>query len=197
MRCATRRCAPRSKDCARARGKRQLEVCLRLFFALSPDIDVATQLTNVAAQIPVNDSGRLVSLKNYHLTVAFVGEVADARLETLRRIGQSLPACGTVVLDSIEFWPESRAVVAAARIVPPGFFRLWTQLQEALALRERRFRAHVTLARKVSQAPVLQAMSPILWHPNRVALIRSDTGGQESAYTVVGTWPLLDETLKP
>jgi 2'-5' RNA ligase len=171
---------------------------LRLFFALWPEIDVATQLANVAAQIPVNDSGRLVSLKNYHLTMAFVGEVADARLETLRQIGQSLrAACGTVVLDSMEFWSEPRVVVAAARIVPPGLFSLWTQLQEALALPEARFRAHVTLARKVAQAPVLQAMSPILWHPTRVALIRSDTGGKESAYTVVGTWSLLDETSIP
>ncbi|HEY0746734.1 MAG TPA: 2'-5' RNA ligase family protein, partial [Steroidobacteraceae bacterium] len=112
---------------------------------------------------------RLVSPKNYHLTVAFVGEVADARLEGIMQIGQSLRACGAVVLDSIEFWPESRAVVAAARIVPPGLFGLWTQLQEALALPETRFRAHVTLARKVAQAPVLQAMSPIVWHPSRVA----------------------------
>jgi 2'-5' RNA ligase len=171
---------------------------LRLFFALLPGVDVATQLANVAAQIPLNDSGRLVSAKNYHLTVAFVGEVESARLETLRHLGQSLrAACGAVVLDSMEFWPQSRAVVAAARTVSPGLLRLWRQLQNALALPETRFRAHVTLARKVTQAPVPQAMSPILWRPTSIALIRSDTGGTESAYTVVGTWSLLDETLNP
>ena len=168
---------------------------MRLFFALRPDIDVATQLANVAAQIPVNDSHRLVSTKNFHLTLAFVGEVADARLETIRRIGQSLrAACGTVVLDSMEFWSQSQAVVAAARIVPPGLYRLSRQLQDALALPETLFRAHVTLARKVAQAPVQQAMSPIVWHPTSVDLVRSDTGGKESAYTVLDTWSLLDET---
>jgi hypothetical protein len=26
------------------------------------------------------------------------------------------------------------------------------------------------------------------------SLVRSDTGGAESAYTVLDTWPLLDET---
>jgi 2'-5' RNA ligase len=56
-----------------------------------------------------------------------------------------------------------------------------------------RLRAHVTLARKVSQAPVLQAMSPIAWRATNFSLIRSDTGGAASAYTVVETWPLLDE----
>ena len=171
---------------------------MRLFFALRPDIDVATQLANVAAQIPISESGRLVSTNNYHLTVAFVGEVATARLETLRQIGKSLrAACGTVVLDSMEFWPQSKAVVAVARTVPPGLRRLSRQLQDALALPETQFRAHVTLARKVAQAPVPQAMSPILWHPTSVALIRSDTGGKESAYTVLDTWSLLDEKLNP
>jgi 2'-5' RNA ligase len=171
---------------------------LRLFFALWPEVDVVTQLASVAVRLPINDSGRLVNKKNYHLTVAFVGEVDSARLEALNQIGQSLLAdCGTVVLDSMEFWPQSQALVAAARTVPPGLLRLWRQLQDALALPETRYRAHVTLARKVTQAPVPQAMSPILWHPTSIALIRSDTGGMESAYTVVSTWPLLDETLKP
>jgi RNA 2',3'-cyclic 3'-phosphodiesterase len=171
---------------------------LRLFFALWPDVDVATQLAGVAAHIPMDDSGRLVSKKNYHLTMAFVGEADNARLEALKQIGQSLRAdCGMVVLDSMEFWPQSQALVAAARTVPSGLLRFWRQLQDALALPGTRFRAHVTLARKVTQAPVPQAMSPILWHPTSIALIRSDTGGMESAYTVVSTWPLLDEPLKP
>lgn len=168
---------------------------MRLFFALLPGVDVATQLENVAARIPVNDSGRLVSKKNFHLTVAFVGEVADTRLDTVRRIGQSLrAACFTVVLDSMEFWSQSQALVAAARIVPPGLYGFSRQLRDALALPETRFFAHVTLARKVAQAPGPQAMSPIVWRPTRVALIRSDTGGKESAYTVLDTWSLLDGT---
>ena len=168
---------------------------MRLFFALLPDVDVATQLAKLAAQIPVNDSGRLVNTKNFHLTLAFLGAVADARLGTVVTIGQSLRAPSfTVVLDSLVFWSQSHVVVAAARVVPPRLNRLASQLQDALALPEARFCAHVTLARKVAQAPVPQAMSPIVWHATRVALIRSDTGGQESAYTVLDTWSLLDET---
>ncbi len=97
----------------------------------------------------------------------------------------------------MEFWSQSQAVVAAARIVPPGLYRLSRQLQDALALPEMPFRAHVTLARKVAQAPVRQAMSPIVWLPTRVALMRSDTGGKESSYTVLDTWSLLDETQNP
>ena len=57
-------------------------------------------------------------------------------------------------------------------------------------------RVHVTLARKVVQAPVLQAMSPLHWNARSFSLVRSDTGGARSVYTVVDTWQLLDECPK-
>jgi 2'-5' RNA ligase len=62
---------------------------------------------------------------------------------------------------------------------------------------EQPLRAHVTLARKVTQAPVLQAMSPLYWNTRSFSLICSETGGTCSAYTVVDTWPLLDESQNP
>jgi 2'-5' RNA ligase len=168
---------------------------LRLFFALWPDVDAATRLARVAASLDLTSPGRLVDAKNYHVTLAFIGEVAESRLAVLRQVGGSLqaPRC-TIALDSLEFWPPSRVVVAAAKETPPGLLGLWTQLHEATGLPRAQLRAHVTLARKVAQPPVVQAMSPILWRATRFSLVRSETGGAQSAYTVVDTWPLLDET---
>jgi 2'-5' RNA ligase len=136
----------------------------------------------------------LVDAKNYHVTLAFLGEVAESRLAVLRQVGGSLqgPRC-TIALDSLEFWPQSQVVVAAAQETPPGLLGLWTELHDSTGLPRARLRAHVTLARKVAQPPVVQAMSPILWRATRFSLVRSETGGAESAYTVVDTWPLLDE----
>jgi len=168
---------------------------LRLFFALWPDVDAATRLASVAAQLSVHSPGRLVHPKNYHVTLAFIGEVADSRLAVLRQVGGSLraPRC-TIAFDSLEYWPESQVVFATAREFPPGLLRLGTQLHAAAGLPPARLRAHVTLARKVAQAPVLQAMSAVFWPAACFGLVRSETGGAESAYTVVDTWPLLDET---
>jgi len=59
------------------------------------------------------------------------------------------------------------------------------------------FRAHVTLARKVTQAPVLKAMPPFGWSAHSFNLVRSDTRGTHPVYTVMDTWPLLDETAIP
>jgi 2'-5' RNA ligase len=168
---------------------------LRLFFALWPDVDAATRLARLAASLNLRSPGRLVDAKNYHVTLAFIGEVAESRLAVLRQVGGSLqaPRC-TIALDSLEFWPPSRVVVAAAQETPWSLLSLWTQLHEATGLPKAQLRAHVTLARKVAQPPVLQAMSAISWLATNFSLVRSETGGMESAYTVVDTWPLLDET---
>jgi 2'-5' RNA ligase len=168
---------------------------LRLFFALWPDVDAATRLARVAATLELTRPGRLVDTKSYHVTLAFLGEVAESRLAVLRQVGGSLqaPRC-TIALESLEFWPPSQVVVAAAQETPPSLLSLWTQLHDSTGLPRAQLRAHVTLARKVAQPPVMQTMSPILWRATRFSLVRSETGGAESAYTVVDTWPLLDET---
>ncbi len=168
---------------------------MRLFFALWPDAEVTRQLAQTARQLKLEGRSRRVDPKNYHVTLAFVGEVPAPRLAVLQQIGRSLRAPRfTFTCDSIEFWRESQVVVAAARAAPPGLLDLWAQLNDAIGLPRERLRAHVTLARKVTQAPVPQAMSPVVWQATNFSLIRSDTGGAESAYTVLDTWSLLDET---
>ena len=167
---------------------------MRLFFALWPDVDVTRQLTQLARQLDLAGQSRRIDPKNYHVTLAFVGEVPASRLAVLRQIGRSLRAPRfTFGCDSIEFWREAKVVVAAARAAPPELLDLCKKLNEAIGLTPEPLRVHVTLARKVTQAPVPQAMSPVLWRATTFSLIRSDIGGVESAYTVLDTWSLLDE----
>jgi 2'-5' RNA ligase len=164
---------------------------MRLFFALWQDGDAAAQLADIAGKLTFEcPPGRLVKPGNYHVTLAFLGEVPNAQLTNWQQIGRALraPRC-TIEFDALEYWPEPKAVAAVAHEPPPALLELWKQLRDAAD--PQRLRAHVTLARKVTQAPVLQAMSVITWHANSVSLVRSETGGAESAYTVVDTWPLL------
>ena len=168
---------------------------MRLFFALLPDEDVALRLAGAASLLKVEGRGRLVSPRNYHMTLAFVGEVAELKLAVLQQIGRSMQASRfTVVCDALEFWARPRAVVAAVQEAPAALLDLSAALHDAIDLPSAPWRAHVTLARKVVQASVLPAMSQIVWHAAQFSLIRSDTGGAESAYTVVDTWQLLDKT---
>jgi 2'-5' RNA ligase len=116
----------------------------------------------------------------------------------LRRIGSDQRAAGcTIGFDAFEYWPEPQVVVTAARETPAALIDLGTRLRREAGLRlGELLRAHVTLARKVGQAPVLPAMSPFRWTAKSFSLVRSDTSGASSLYTVVDTWSLLDETPK-
>jgi 2'-5' RNA ligase len=179
---------------------------VRCFYALWPDDDIRARIARVGAALRLSGA-RPVPRENYHLTLAFVGEVAMPQLAVMEQIGRSQRAAGcTIKFDAYEYWPDPRVVVAAARETPPEMIELWMGLLRDLtlhqaALRLQRLppppRAHVTLARKVAQAPVLQAMSPLYWSARSFSLVRSDTSGARSVYTVVDTWPLLDEKLKP
>ncbi len=179
---------------------------MRLFYALWPDVVVREHLARAAAALRLGCDVRCVPCGNFHMTLAFIGEVAPSRLDTLRRIGSAQRAPGrTMTFDAYEYWPEPQVVAAVVRESPAAFIELSTQLHRALSLSaavppcerpHRPLRAHVTLARKVAQAPVLQAMSPIDWTARSLSLVSSDTSGAQSVYTVVDTWPLLDEMRK-
>jgi 2'-5' RNA ligase len=180
---------------------------LRLFFALWPDACMRARIADAAAILRLDDEAHHVPAENYHMTLAFVGEATDSTLAVLRQIGGDLhgAAC-RISLDTLEYWPESQVIVATAQETPAALHDLWNRLHRQLALHQAELprvrlpatlRAHVTLARKVSQAPVSQAMSPFTWTARSFSLVRSETGGAHSVYTVVDTWSLLDKMPKP
>jgi 2'-5' RNA ligase len=170
---------------------------VRLFFAALPDAATCERVAAAADSLPLELTAQRVPRDNYHVTLAFVGEIAVSRLPTLLGIGraQQIPEF-SLRFDAYEYWPKPEVVVAAARAIPHALERLWRELHQELAnhqlaLDPKRLRPHVTLARKVSQAPVLQAMSVFDWPVSEFCLMRSDASGVRSAYTVVDTWPLL------
>lgn len=168
---------------------------MRLFFALWPDAAAVRQLVELAGRLQLDGRARLVDSRSYHVTLAFVGDVPDRQLFALQQIGRSMHAAPfTLICDTTEYWRESKVVVALARDVPSAMLELWTRLSRAVELPRSPLRPHVTLARKVAQAPGMQAMSPVAWPATSFSLVRSETGGAQSAYTVLDTWPLLYET---
>ena len=180
---------------------------MRVFYALWPDADVRACIAEAAGALSLEGAVRRVPAENYHLTLAFVGDVSPARLAVLQQIGGGQRGIGcTITFDAHDYWPEPQVVVAVARQPPTALIELSARLhgeltlyQEALNLRRPQPprppppRAHVTLARKVAQAPVLKAMSPFDWNARSFSLVSSDTSGAHSVYTVVDTWPLLYE----
>jgi len=175
----------------------------RLFFAALPDVATRTRIAGAADALQLCAEARRVPDANYHLTLAFVGEIPAASVPVLLKIGDSQRGDAiTLRLDAYDYWPKPEVVVAAARAIPPALEQFWHRLHAELAayqwaLQAKRLRPHITLARKVAQAPVLPAISAFDWTFNEFALMRSEASAGHAAYTVVGTWPLLDDSLNP
>jgi RNA 2',3'-cyclic 3'-phosphodiesterase len=173
---------------------------MRLFFALLPDATALNKLCQVAAVVGQGASLRRVPSENLHVTLAFIGDIDGATLSSVRDAAAAANVpCGAVSFSRCEYWPKSRVVVAAGGAVAPEIAELATQLQSpevthrAKAIRESVWLPHVTLARNVSQPPVLQAISPIEWIASSFALMSSERRDGRSVYTVVDTYPLLDK----
>jgi 2'-5' RNA ligase len=179
---------------------------VRLFFALWPDDDARAHIAKAALALRLAVDARPVPQENFHTTLAFVGEVSTPQLTVLQQIGRAQRAAACAIrFDAYDYWLDPQVVVAVARESPASLTLLWAQLHRDLALQlpqlnlkypQAPLRTHITLARKVAQAPVLPAMSPFGWTARSFSLVRSDTSGARSVYTVVDTWPLLYETPK-
>jgi RNA 2',3'-cyclic 3'-phosphodiesterase len=175
---------------------------LRLFFAAVPDPVARECIATACHSLSLEPRARRVPRENYHMTLAFIGDVAASQLPALLEVGAAQKERAfSVTFDEYEYWPKPGVIVAAARLIPIELHRLWRQLGHELAgyvraLESEQLRPHVTLARKVSQPPVLQAMSGVDWRVRDFSLMRSDTSGVQSAYTVVDTWQLLDSAEK-
>jgi 2'-5' RNA ligase len=172
----------------------------RLFFAALPDEATRDRVAGAVEALRLDARARLIPRENYHVTLVFIGEVPRTRVPQVQRIRCAMNATKFALrFDAYDYWRKPQVVVAAAHRVPPALERLWGGLREALAAQEwaldpHSLRPHVTLARKVSQPPVLQAMSAFGWAVNEFSLMCSETSHGRSSYTVVDTWSLLDDS---
>ena len=173
---------------------------MRLFFALYPDPEASRRIESTVTAIGLPVSTRSIAAANYHLTLAFAGDVSNVQAAALRSGAAAvrLPPF-EVRLDVCEYWPKSEVIVAAASEHAAELVELHRHLRDDLdrigvASDPRPFRPHITLARKVTQAPVLKVMSAALVVAAReFKLVHSSRYSKGSVYTVVDSWPLLDK----
>jgi 2'-5' RNA ligase len=174
---------------------------VRLFFAAFPDGETQRLIAAAAAELVLEDGARLVPCENYHMTLAFVGEVSNAQAASLRTIVPLEVPAFTLRFDTYEHWLKSDVVVLAASEWPPALHDLQRKLRGELAHHDlasdpRPLHPHVTIARKSVQAPVQQAMSGFRWKVTAFQLVRSVRSTIGSTYTVLDHWSLLDKPVR-
>jgi 2'-5' RNA ligase len=171
---------------------------MRLFFAGFPDDESRRRIAAALPAFGLEQKPSVYPSEKYHLTLVFIGAVSDGAVQALREIGESQRVERiSLRFDRWEYWHGARAVVAATPDRPEPLMRLRAGLGAGLARRgiafdDKPLRPHITVARKLAQAPVLPELSEINCTLRALSLVSSVTAPTGSIYTVVDTWPLLD-----
>ncbi len=171
----------------------------KLFVALWPDDAArAALLTTLDECHHTHPEVRWQPPERWHLTLAFLGQ-AEAATAT-RRIARTLPqrafaGAGPIRLTGAgAFGPVLWAGVEHG----PWLTELASELQQALHVPDRRFRAHVTVGRIRGPDPRARARLVLAdlpehagpwWTPLEVTLVDSVTG-PNPLYHVLERWPL-------
>lgn len=166
---------------------------MRLFFALWPPLAIAEALAAWARRLQRDTDGRVVVARNIHLTLAFLGEVADARLPALRR----LPVWGephSLQMDEAGYWPRNSLLWVGPREMPPQLSRTASRLHDMLSTAglptERRpFAAHVTLIRKARAPAEMPALPALQWPVADCVLARSEPSPHGLRYELLQRYP--------
>ena len=171
---------------------------MRRFLAALPALDTCRKIAAAARTLDLPGASRYLPPDNYHVTLLFLGEVSDAEVQSIREIGEAQRVeRSSLRFDRWEYWKDAGAVVASSSDRPQSLLNLRATLaarlaQHGVSFDDKPLRPHITVARKIAQAPVLQALSEFSCEVRAFSLVSSVTASSGSVYTVVGTWPLLD-----
>lgn len=169
----------------------------RLFFALWPDEAVLDRLAKLRRELGLNE-GKPVSPEKFHITVLFLGETGEDKIEALRALGEGLALMPCeLALDRLEHWPRPAVLCLTATTVPEPLAKLVKTLKREVRKlgfepERRPFRPHLTLARKVKKRVPNRKIEPISWPVRELVLVASELSPEGSCYQVLDRWRTND-----
>ncbi|HVB47019.1 MAG TPA: RNA 2',3'-cyclic phosphodiesterase [Burkholderiales bacterium] len=169
---------------------------MRLFFALWPPAPAAAALARWAGETQRETGGRVTRPETIHLTLAFLGEVEDQRLQSALAAGQAVGgAPHSLPIDEARYWEHNRVVWVGPREMPAPLGALAGALRaellrEGFALEKRSFQAHVTLIRKARAPGALAPLPALAWPVEEFVLVRSELSSDGSDYEFVERFAL-------
>jgi 2'-5' RNA ligase len=154
----------------------------RLFFAVWPDAAALARLERLAGELAAASAGKPVPAAKIHLTLAFLGEVDAARMESALSAARAVRfGRFAMTLDCVGSFRGARVAWAGSLATPTALACLHGDLAARLAaagftLEDRPFAAHVTLARRIGKAVPRAAIEPVARAVDGFSLVRSETG---------------------
>lgn len=168
----------------------------RLFFAIWPSDELRRHIEEATVGLARHSGGHVVPARNFHVTLAFVGDVPQAQLDAVIAAGGKTSAPHfAMMLDQIEAWPRSNVLVLTAPRTPPALVTLvdhllFNLLEKQIKLKREVYKPHVTLVRNLPMLRPSQKIAPFEWPVTEFALVESTLDADEARYTVLARWPL-------
>ncbi len=165
----------------------------RLFFALWPDQKTRGRMERVQHRFK-HYRAHWTKPEKLHVTLFFLGKVEPAHVPSVVETAAGLRGSPFhLVLDCAMPIHRSGLLWLTPRQPPDELGTLVKELTTRLQPRgfepeARRFRPHVTLARKLSGKPNCQEIDPIDWPIDSFALVESKTDNTGSHYVVRELW---------
>jgi 2'-5' RNA ligase len=172
----------------------------RLFFALWPDDATRAAIVGRSAAHVRAAGGRAIAPEKLHVTLAFLGGVAESRLPAvLEAAGRVRAAPFEMALLRVTYWRQTRLLCLQPDDMPEPLAALVGALREPLRAcgfepDPRPYRAHVTLAREARPPRGLaDTIEPIHWMIRELSLIESITLHTGAQYGRLQSWPLTED----
>jgi 2'-5' RNA ligase len=154
----------------------------RLFFALWPDPHQRDHLRDVIMPLAKGVEGRAVGLRNWHVTLAFIGAFPEQQIPLLQeKAGDIHVEPFRLVFDRLEYWSRPRVATLCAATVPPELHALvdglhGVMLDLGLRPEERKYRPHITVLRKARAFTTEQLAGPVITEWSNFELVESVSG---------------------
>lgn len=176
---------------------------MRLFYGLSLPSDIRASVASLGRSCEEIIPGRYVPKANYHITLAFLGDVPENRLDEAKSIlSACIKSCPAPLLKLQEtsFFGKAQNAILIARVhsapaLDPLHAALISRLDQAnLPYDSGPFAPHITLARHARLEGVcLPAPTPLSFAPTHAHLYLSARNEENVlTYTPIFSIPFID-----
>jgi 2'-5' RNA ligase len=177
---------------------------LRLFFALQPAPAQNLELVERVAPLVAQLQAQRVPPANLHATLCFIGAVPREKLPALcEAVAAVRGGAATLDFNALEYWAKPKILCATAPDTAGAApaRELAQRIADAVtaagfAPDAKPFRAHLTLARKITAQRAAacewprELSPPLRVHCDQFVLMQSQRDESGSTYSVVASWPL-------
>ncbi len=156
------------------------DIIHRIFFALWPDDATRKQIVESFKQSSIDKKqGRIVSVDNLHITLHFIGNVNQLKMDCLHRAAQTVKADRfNIELDHYGYFNKPKVLWMGLKHTPRVLETLHQTLGTSLAKCEfevelRPYAPHMTLMRKLPKPEAFEKFKPIGWQVKEFVLVKS------------------------